>query len=54
MPDKVRYVGPSGAVFVPSSTIDEQTINARLESGEWTRYEEPKLKRARAPKPADD
>lgn len=48
--DDRRFVGPSGAVFVPHSLIDEVTIARNVEAGEWTPVEPRPVKKA-APAP---
>lgn len=32
---KKRYVGPSGAVFVPGGRVDDVTISDKVKAGEW-------------------
>jgi hypothetical protein len=51
MAEKRRLVGQFGAVFVPN--CDEDTIAARLASGEWSEVEEPKKRRGRPPAHAE-
>lgn len=57
--DKRRLVGPGGAVFVPN--VDEDTIQLRLASGEWSELPKPKAEpkperseRAFAPRKSQD
>lgn len=40
MTDKRRFVGPSGAVFVPN--VPEDTIEQMVRDGEWKPIPEPK------------
>jgi hypothetical protein len=42
--DKLRFRGPAGAEFVVTvgAAFDARTIQARIDSGEWTPLEEPK------------
>lgn len=46
--DTLRFRGPAGAEFVVTvgAAFDERTINARIESGEWTRLDEPQPKQS--------
>lgn len=37
-PNKRRYVGPGGAVFVPN--VDEVTIRLKVAAGEWKPVED--------------
>lgn len=54
MGSEVRYIGPSGAVFVlPPGIFSEASIASRLESGEWKPFEEPEPKRVGRPRKTD-
>lgn len=54
MAAEARYIGPHGAVFVLSpGAVDDRTLAARLESGEWKPFEEPEPKRVGRPRKTD-
>ncbi|GGS47771.1 hypothetical protein [Streptomyces violaceus] len=44
--DTLRFRGPAGAEFVVTvgAAFDERTINARVDSGEWTPLDKPEPK----------
>jgi hypothetical protein len=42
-PPVVRYVGPSGALFVPK--VDRDTLKGQIQSGEWRRATADEVKR---------
>lgn len=53
--DKRRFVGPSGAIFVPN--VPDDTIEVMVASGEWTPLAEPakpEPKRPRSRKAKED
>lgn len=51
MAGKRRFIGPSGAVFVPN--VDELTIKQMVAAGEWTPVPAPEApKKSAAPKPS--
>ena len=50
--DGRRFVGPSGAVFVPHQLIDEDTIQSKVDSGEWTPVVEKSSAKKAASKPS--
>lgn len=39
MPDKKRFVGPFGAIFVPN--VPDDTIEVMVKAGEWRAYAPP-------------
>ncbi|MFD3498788.1 hypothetical protein [Streptomyces sp. NPDC058678] len=46
--DTLRFRGPAGAEFVVTvgAAFDERTIQARIDSGEWTPVDGPQPKQA--------